>query len=370
MAQTNITLTESQRVALTWLSILGALFFLLWLLGNVITPFVVAAVLAYVLDPLVNRVQRNSNYRIGRAAASALVIVMLALTLLALGFLVTPILLDDIPKVRHKIPQLLDQVNNFISPWLDRFGVPFKLEVETIKDLIATYFSQNTSAENSEVATKVASTVGIGGMMLLKLLGNILLIPMVLFYLLVDWARILDRAIELVPLPLRKSFIGFCQEADEVLGQYLRGQLSVVLTMAAFYSIGLLLFGLNLAIPVGVFTGLAMAVPYVGFGLGLVLALIAGVLQFGIAKTAIMLAVVYGSGQLLESFYLTPRWVGERIGLHPVTVIFALLAFGELLGFVGMLIALPVSALLFVAFQHLRRRYFTSSLFTGKKPEI
>ena len=387
MAQTNITLTDGQRVTLTWLSILGAFFFLLWLLGNVVTPFVVAAVLAYVLDPLVNRVQRNSNYRIGRAAASAIVIILLALTLTAIGLLITPILLDDIPKIQRKIPQLLDQVNLVITPLLDRFGIPFKLEVDTIKSIIGNFITQsaapdaannaaNTAAgasaaasKSGAAASKVVSTVSLGGMMLLKLLGNILLIPMVLFYLLVDWARILDRAIELVPLPLRKSFIGFCVEADEVLGQYLRGQLSVVLTMAGFYSIGLLLFGLNLAIPVGVFTGLAMAIPYVGFAVGLLLALIAGVLQFGIAKTAIMLAVVYGSGQLLESFYLTPRWVGERIGLHPVTVIFALIAFGELFGFVGLLIALPVSAVLFVAAQQLRLRYFESSLFTGKKPE-
>ena len=369
MAQTNITLTDRQRSALTWIGILGTLFFLLWHLGNVITPFVVAAVLAYVLDPLVNRVQRKSNYRIGRAAASALVIILVALAVVALGFLITPILLDDIPKIQRKIPQLLDQVNSFISPWLDRLGIPFKLEVETIKGVIGTYISQSTTAENSQVAGKVASTVGLGGLMLLQILGNLLLIPMVLFYLLVDWAKILDRTIELVPLKLRKSFIGFCIEADEVLGQYLRGQLSVVLTMAAFYTIGLLLFGLNLAVPVGVFTGLAMAIPYVGFAVGLLLALIAGVLQFGIAKTAIMLAVVYGSGQLLESFYLTPRWVGERIGLHPVTVIFALIAFGELFGFVGLLIALPVSALLFVAIQKLRLRYFESSLFTGKNPE-
>ncbi len=387
MAQTNITLTDGQRVTLTWLAILGAFFFLLWLLGNVITPFVVAAVLAYVLDPLVNLVQRKTNYRIGRAAASAMVIILLALVLTAIGLLITPILLDDIPKIQRKIPQLLDQINAVISPLLDRFGIPFKLEVDTIKSIISNFIAQSTAPDATNAAgavdaagaktaaansgatvNKVVSTVSLGGMMLLKLLGNLLLIPMVLFYLLVDWARILDRAIELVPLPLRKSFIGFCIEADEVLGQYLRGQLSVVLTMAGFYSIGLLLFGLNLAIPVGVFTGLAMAVPYVGFAVGLFLAMIAGVLQFGIAKTAIM-AIVYGAGQLLESFYLTPRWVGERIGLHPVTVIFALIAFGELFGFVGLLIALPVSAVLFVAAQQLRLRYFASSLFTGKKTE-
>ena len=128
-----------------------------------------------------------------------------------------------------------------------------------------------------------------------------------------------------------------------MLGQYLRGQLLVMVTMAVFYSTGLALFGLDLALPIGLFTGLAMFVPYVGFGIGLVLAVVAGVLQFASIKALVMVAVVYGTGQVIEGFYLTPRLVGRRIGLHPLVVIFALLAFGQLFGFVGVLVALPVA---------------------------
>ena len=151
--------------------------------------------------------------------------------------------------------------------------------------------------------------------------------------------------------------------ADAVLCQDLLGQALVMVTMAIFYSSGLALFGLDLALPIGIFTGLAMFVPYVGFGIGLILALMAGLLEFASLKALVMVGVVYGTGQLFEGFFLTPRLVGERIGLHPLAVIFALLAFGQLLGFVGVLIALPASAVLLVAIRRLRSGYFASRLY-------
>ena len=128
--------------------------------------------------------------------------------------------------------------------------------------------------------------------------------------------------------------------------------IAVMVAMACYYSIALRLGGLDLAWPIGIFTGLALCVPYVGYGLGLLLALLAALLQFDPTHALLVVAVVYGLGQLLESFVLTPRWVGERIGLHPLAVIFALLAFGRLLGFVGVLLALPISAMLLVAWRH------------------
>jgi predicted PurR-regulated permease PerM len=148
-----------------------------------------------------------------------------------------------------------------------------------------------------------------------------------------------------------------------VLGQYLRGQLLVMLIMAVFFSVGLALFGLDLALPIGLFTGLAMFVPYLGFGLGLALALLAGLLQFLSVKAVVMVAVVYGTGQVIESLFVTPRFVGERIGLHPLAVIFALLAFGQLFGFVGVLVALPASAVLLVAIRRARQTYLASKLY-------
>ena len=188
---------------------------------------------------------------------------------------------------------------------------------------------------------------------------------MVTFYLLMDWSGLLHRAAELIPPRARTRTFSFIGECDRMLGQYLRGQLLVMLTLAVYYSVGLALFGFDLAVPVGVFTGLAVFIPYVGFGLGLVLALLSGVLQFQGWHGLVGVAVVYGLGQLLEGFVLTPRLVGERIGMSPLTVIFALLAFGHLFGFVGVLIALPVSAVLVVAVHRLRQAYLASGLFRG-----
>ncbi len=157
----------------------------------------------------------------------------------------------------------------------------------------------------------------------------------------------------------------FLRESDALLGQYLHGQLLVMGLLAVGYSVGLALFGFDLAVPVGVFTGLAVFIPYLGFGLGLVLALLAGVLQFGGWYGVIAVAVVYGIGQVVESFLLTPYLVGERIGLNPLAVIFVLLAFGHLFGFIGVLIALPVSAVLAVVLRRLREAYLTSPLYRG-----
>jgi len=193
---------------------------------------------------------------------------------------------------------------------------------------------------------------------------NAVLIPVALFYLLLDWDRFVPRVLDLVPPRARPGVDSFRHEADQVLGQYLRGQLLVMLTMATFYSTGLALFGLDLALPIGVFTGLAMFVPYLGFGIGLVMALLAGVLQFASAKALVMVAVVYGAGQVIEGFYITPRLVGERIGLHPLAVIFALLAFAQVFGFVGVLVALPASAVLLVGIRRMRAGYMGSRLYT------
>jgi len=242
------------------------------------------------------------------------------------------------------------------------------LEMDSIKTLLATWINTSDSASMTRLLGHLTSTLVLGGSVFFSVLANLLLIPLVLFYLLVDWDRLVAACVHLVPLPWRDTFIRLGREVDQVLGQYLRGQLSVMLVMAGFYACGLLLAGYQLALPIGVFTGLAMFIPYVGYGLGLVLALLAGSLQLGLLQAGISVAIVYGLGQVLESFYLTPKWVGERIGLHPVMVIFALMAFAQALGFVGMLVALPVSAVLFVLWQELRGRYLQSALYTGRRP--
>jgi predicted PurR-regulated permease PerM len=214
-----------------------------------------------------------------------------------------------------------------------------------------------------EIWTTVLASARIGGSTLLGWAATLILIPVVLFYLLLDWHRLLGKIGNAVPRRFVLRTVSAGHEVNVLLAQYLRGQLLVMLTMAVFYSVGLTLFGLDLALPIGVFTGLAMFVPYLGFGIGLALALLAGLLQFASAKAFVMVAVVYGLGQIVEGFYFTPRLVGERIGLHPLAVIFALLAFAQLFGFVGVLVALPASAVLLVAIRRVRSGYMGSRLY-------
>jgi predicted PurR-regulated permease PerM len=353
--------TPAQQQALAWTGLTAMAALVLWLLGPVLMPFVVAAVLAYVLSPLVGGLQRVCGDRLPRLVAVVLVEVAFLLLLVALGTLLIPILAHELPRMRDQLPVLVERLQTDIVPWLQAKGIPVVLDSASVKAFVLQTF--NTSFEDG--FKQVLISLRIGGSVALAVIGNLVLIPVVLFYLLLDWQGVVRHVEALVPLPARGAYDRFVLECDEVLGQYLRGQLSVMALLAGYYSLALWCFGLDLALPIGVFTGLAVFVPYVGFGLGLILAMLAGILQFSPSEALLMVAVVYGLGQIIESFVLTPRLVGERIGLHPLHVIFALMAFGQLFGFVGVLVALPVSAVLLVAIRRLRAQYQTSALYRG-----
>ena len=353
--------TPAQQHALAWTGLAGVTALVLWLLGPVLMPFVVAAVLAYVLSPLVDGLQRACGRRLPRMVAVVLVEVFFLLLLVALFTLLIPILAQELPRMRDQVPVLVERLQTDIAPWLQAKGIPVMLDSASIKAFVLQTFSTSFDDAFKQALTSLR----IGGSVALAVIGNLVLIPVVLFYLLADWRRVVRHVEALVPRPARGAYDSFVAECDDVLGQYLRGQLSVMALLAVYYSVALWAFGLELAFPIGVFTGLAVFVPYVGYGLGLVLAVLAGVLQFAPSEALLMVAVVYGLGQLIESFVLTPRWVGERIGLHPLHVIFALMAFGQLFGFVGVLVALPASAVLLVAIRRLRAQYQASALYRG-----
>ena len=352
-------LTPTQKSASAWSLVAIALALALWLLAPVLTPFVVAAVLAYALTPLVNRLDRVGHGRMPRVLAVVLVEVLFILAMLGLVLLIVPIMAKELPLMREQVPVALDRLNEVLKPWLAQFGIKLSVDVVSIKAFVLKYLNANAE----EGISSVLSSLKLGGSVAFALIGNAVLIPVALFYLLMDWSGFVSRLLELVPPRLRGAYDRFTDEADAVLGQYLRGQLLVMVILAVYYSAGLALFGLDLALPIGIFTGLAVFVPYVGFGVGLLLAALAGLLAFASLKALVMVAVVYG--QILEGFFLTPRLVGERIGLHPLAVIFALLAFGQLFGFVGVLVALPTSAVLLVAIRRVRASYLGSLMYRG-----
>ncbi|MEY4756309.1 MAG: hypothetical protein RJA34_1207 [Pseudomonadota bacterium] len=358
---TFMQLSTTNKRALAWLGLAGLTWLILWLLGAVLTPFVVAMVLAYALTPLVDRMDRWGRGRFPRFMAVVLVELLFMLAVLGLVLLIVPILVKEAPLVRQQLPVMAERFSAWLTPLLAQLGLHLDLDVDNLKAILLNYLDGNMS----DAFGPLLSSLKLGGSVALAVLGNLMLIPVALFYLLMDWARLVAWIQSLVPPRFRPGYLSFTGEADAVLGQYLRGQLLVMLIMALFYSVGLALFGLELAVPIGAFTGLAMFVPYLGFGMGLIMAVLAGLLQFASVKALLMVAVVYGIGQVLESIFITPRLVGERIGLHPLAVIFALLAFGQLFGFVGVLIALPASAVLLVAMRRLLAGYTRSPLFTG-----
>jgi predicted PurR-regulated permease PerM len=353
--------TPTQKRAATWTLIALLTVLVLRALGPVLTPFVVGAVLAYALTPLVDRITSLGRGWIPRFVAATAVELLFLLAVVSLFLIVVPVLTEELPLMREQLPILFDRLDQTVRPWLAQFDIHVALDVDSLKARILQYLQGNYE----DALLHLVSSLKVGGSFAFTLLFNAVLIPVALFYLLLDWDRFVRLLLELVPPRARGGVDSFTDEAGLVLGQYLRGQLLVMLTMAMFYSIGLSLFGLDLAMPIGVFTGLAMFVPYLGFGIGLVLALLAGLLQFASAKAFVMVAVVYGAGQLVEGFYFTPRLVGERIGLHPLAVIFALLAFAQLFGFVGVLIALPASAVLLVGIRRVRSGYLASRLYQG-----
>jgi predicted PurR-regulated permease PerM len=351
--------TTSQKRVSAWLLIALLALLALRLLGPVLTPFVVGAVLAYALTPVVDRLVRASHGRLPRVLAVVVVELLAILALIGLVLLTLPIFAKEVPLMREQVPVMFDRLNDMLAPKLRQLGMPVALDLASLQERLTRYLNANYR----DALASLLPSLKLGGSVALTVIGNAVLIPVALFYLLLDWKGFVGHILALVPPRARPGFDSFTAEADQVLGQYLHGQLLVMLAMGIFYSIGLALFGLDLALPIGMFTGLAMFVPYVGFGIGLVMALVAGVLQFASVKALVMVAAVYGSGQVLEGFYLTPRLVGERIGLHPLVVIFALLAFGQVFGFVGVLVALPASAVLLVAIRRVRAGYLRSELY-------
>ena len=349
--------SPSQLRVLAWLGLAVLAWLLLGLLAPVLTPFLVAAVLAYALHPAVERLHGRG---VPRWLGAGLALTLLVLVLLAVLLLIIPVITHQVPLLRDQIPLLLEGFNAWVAPLGERLGVSAQIDVAMVRDLL----QRLITGEEGRWVEYALSSLRIGGSALLAALGFLVLTPIAAYYLLLDWDWLIEHTKLLVPPRWRAPTQRFLDDTDQVLGQYLRGQLIVMSSMAVFFTAGLMLVGLDLALPIGVFTGLAMFVPFLGFGVGMVLALLAALLQFGTLWGVLLVGAVYMLGQLIESLYLTPRVLGGRIGMHPIAVIFALMAFGHLFGFVGVLIALPVSAVLVVALGRLQGLYQSSALFT------
>ncbi|HET8700457.1 MAG TPA: AI-2E family transporter [Nitrococcus sp.] len=337
---------------------------LIYLLRPILMPFLVGALLAYLADPLADRLER---LRLSRTLA--VVVVFTGLTLIGVGalLLLLPMLGRQIDSLRSLLPQMVDWAYQVGLPWLRvHTGLDIAaLDLETLRGAIA----QNWQSTGNIAASVVAQATS-SGLALAGLLANLALIPVVAFYLLRDWDVLVERIRDLLPRRIEPVVSQLAGECSEVVAAFLRGQFLVMLALGGVYAVGLWLVGLDLALLIGLLAGIASIVPYLGFIVGIGAAAIATVFQFADWLTPLALVCgVFLIGQMLESMLLTPLLVGDRIGLHPVAVIFAVLAGGQLFGFVGVLLALPIAAMIMVLLRHAHKRYLISDLYSGRRTD-
>ncbi len=329
---------------------------LLWLLSPILAPFLAAAILAYIFDPVVSKLEAHG---VRRALGTVLALLVLVVAVILLMLIILPLFYKEIAQLIEQMPGFMDRLRSTVLPWIsDKFGVDIPLDSASLRQFIA-----DNAQDASGIAKKVFASLGVGGLAVVGFLINLLLIPVVLFYVLRDWKSLLRGVDQSVPRRFHATVSTLGREIDAVLSEFLRGQLSVMLLMSLFYVLGLWLAGLNFALPVGLITGILVFVPYLGSGTGLLLGTVAAVMQFPNMNGVFLVWGVFGIGQLLEGFVITPWLVGDRIGLHPVAVIFALLAFGQVFGFFGVLLALPASAAMLVGLRHLQHSYQKSDLY-------
>lgn len=342
-----------------WHWVLGAFILLamLWLLGPILMPFVVGAILAYVGDPIVDWLGRR---RFSRTWGVVLVFATITLSIVLLILLIAPLIQAQARTLIEAAPEALR--------WIQDVGLP-KLGI-TVPDnlrLDASYV-RGWLSEHWQDARGAAGVVAKSGLAVLATIANIALIPVVAFYLLRDWDRMVSAVDGFTPPRWRSLTRRLAGECDEVLGSFIRGQGLVMLAMAIYYSVALSLAGLKLSLVVGLIAGTLTFVPYLGFAVGFAAALIAVLVQDPSFWPLTWVVVVFMVGQMLEGNLLVPWLVGDKIGIHPVTVIFAIMAGGQLMGFTGVLIALPVAAILAVLARELNRRWRESAFYRWGAP--
>jgi predicted PurR-regulated permease PerM len=326
---------------------------LVYLLAPVLTPFLVAAVLAYMFNPLVVRLER---WRVPRVLAVIVVFVLALSLVIGLVAVLVPMIERQVSGFVARLPGYLDWAQAKLLPLLREWQALIPaLEPDNLRQVLLDHWQEVGRWVREATANLTRSGLG-----LFSWLVNLVLVPIVMFYLLLDWDRIVQNVRGLFPPSLRGRVTQLARETDAVLGSFLRGQLSVMAALGTVYSLGLWLVGLHLALPIGIAAGLVSFVPYLGFITGVAAAGIAAWLQFQDPMMIAWVVAVFLTGQVLDALLLTPRLVGGRIGIHPVVVIFAIMAGGKLFGFVGVLLALPVAAVLKVWLRQVHGYYMKS----------
>ena len=346
----------SQETSRRWqmLAITVVIALVIWLLAPVLMPFAVAAMLAYLGDPMANRLERLG---VGRTLAVSIVFVVLILIIGASLLLLVPLIARQVENLVENFPRYVEWAKDTVLPWLQA-----KLHLDP-----KAFDTDRLVAEIKENIGSIGTVIGKlsrSGFGVVMWLTNLVLIPVVWFYLLRDWDRLVAWIDRMLPRSIEPTIAHLARESDAVLGAFVRGQLLVMLALAIYYGVALTLIGISVGPLIGMVAGLLSFVPYLGFITGFAAAIIASLVQHGDWTHLLMVVGVFVIGQLLEGYVLVPRLVGEKIGLHPVAVIFAVLAGGYLFGFLGVLLALPAASVILVLLRYLAQRYKQSDLYT------
>ncbi len=336
---------------------LAGLLLVAYFLLPILSPFVVGFIIAYLFNPMVTRLARHG---VSRTWGTSLIFLVGALLLVVGLIALIPVLIEQTARLVRVFPQSLDIVQQRVIPWVNQ-TVGLELHVGQLRDLLVKH-GETIGKMLADGLSNVSTT----GTAVFVAVMNLLLIPVIAFYLLRDWPRVVNRIEQMLPRRRAGTVVGLARESDRMLGNFLRGQLAVMIANGVTYSIGLTVIGLNTGVAIGMFAGLVSFVPYLGTITGVLLALIAMYIQADSLWPLLLVLGVFGIGQVLETVAWQPRFVGNEIGMHPVAVIFAVMAGGQLFGFFGILLALPVSAVLIVLGQHALASYQQSHYYRGE----
>ena len=346
------------------LAIAAVIVYLLWLLAPVLMPFAIAAMLAYLGDPLADRLERMG---LNRTLSATIVFVVLLVAVSGVLLLLIPLIARQIENLVTNLPRYGDWAQNTVWPWLQ---ARLHLDPHTFdSDRLLAAVKEHIGSIGG-VASAVLGQVSRSGLGIVAWLTNAVLVPVVAFYLLRDWDRLVATIDRMLPRSIQPTIAHLARESDKILGAFVRGQLLVMLALGVFYGAGLgMVAGLGVGPLIGMVAGLLSFVPYLGFIIGFAAAVVAALVQYGDWTHVLLVCGVFGVGQLLEGYVLVPKLVGDKIGLHPVAVIFAVLAGGYLFGFLGILLALPAASVIMVLLRYLLERYRLSELYNEEGPE-
>jgi predicted PurR-regulated permease PerM len=348
-------ITDSNRWYFLAVFLLLGIF--IYLLSPILTPFAISALIAYLFDPFADKLE---SWKLSRTLSVVIVFIVMTIIVFLILLVLIPTLEHQISNLITNLPKYFQYLSDNVSPWLrEKFGLQTDIfNFSELTDLLKAHWN-----EAGGIAKNIVASLSKSSMVVVNWMMNIVLIPVVTFYLLRDWDILTARVGELIPRPVYPTINKLVTESNSVLSAFLRGQFSVMLALGIIYSIGLMIIGLDLSLLIGMGAGIVSFIPYLGAITGMVVGVITAFVQFGDPTFVIYVLIVFGVGQLLEGMVLTPWLVGDKIGLHPVAVIFAVLAGGQLFGFVGILLGLPIAAVVMVLLRFAHQNYIQSKMY-------